>query len=454
MTTYNKTKNVIVYLAMNSPKDETYGRDSRSMLERSLDSLYEYYNNEFKHDIIIFYDNKFPFLEKDQIDITKGRNEIKFKLLNGDLWTPPNCEELINNPNIKNWVDPKFSIGYRNMMRWYGILIYKYLSELGYEYYMRMDDDSILHSKINYDLFKFLYDNNYDYGFRTYVNDHISVSNGLIEFCKKYIDKNNITPTFIDRFIKNKNMWNTSNYNVVGYYNNFLISKLSFWMREDVTKFLTEFDNSGFQYTKRWNDLISQAVTIQIFMERNKIYQFNDFTYEHTTFDGNYNLKNNIGWGGLFPKLSNGTFDKCKYTIDWYNKYKCMHKNCLQTLNIKDIIKIKNIDLAYEKIKNNDNFKPNNDDNIYYLGIYTNIEDIYLAIHDHYLLCVNFDYCTQFSYVQPIAFVWYNSECHKNYTNKLYVINNPKIITNKNDNNTSAFILSRSILIKPNEFLV
>lgn len=44
---YNKDKTVIVYLAMNTAKDESYGRDSRTMLETSLDSLYMNYNNEF-----------------------------------------------------------------------------------------------------------------------------------------------------------------------------------------------------------------------------------------------------------------------------------------------------------------------------------------------------------------------------------------------------------------------
>jgi alpha 1,2-mannosyltransferase len=440
---YNKSKTVIVYLAMNTSKDESYGRDSRSMLEKSLDSLYEYYNNEFKHDIIVFYDNKFPFLEKDQIEISKGRNEIKFQLLDGELWKPPDCDEIRNNPNPSNWVDPKFSVGYRNMMRWYGILIYKFLTNLGYEWYMRMDDDSLLHSKIEYDLFKYLYDNNYEYGFRTYVNDHISVSNGLIEFCKKYIDQNNIKPTFIDRFIKDKSMWDTHNYNIVGYYNNFLISKLSFWMRDDVQHFLNEFDNSGYQYTKRWNDLISQAVTIQIFMERNKIYQFNDFTYEHTTFGGNYDSKSTIAWGGIFPKVLNLSLDKSSYVQNWYNKYNVMSIFCLQTFNIKDIIKTENnCNLLQIETENNCNFRPNNNDDIFYLGNYNDIEDIYLAINDHYLLCTNFDcYCKQFTYPEPVAFVWKN--------NNLYVINNSNIITKKSDINTISFIPSQSLLINP-----
>ena len=129
---------------MNTHKDEAYGRDSRSILEKSLDSLYTFYNNKFKHDIIIFYDNKFPFLIQDQLDIKQGRNEITFKLLDDKLWEIPDCSGIRNNPDPSNWTFINIlGVGYRKMIRWYAILIYKYLHELGYEYVMRMDDDSL-----------------------------------------------------------------------------------------------------------------------------------------------------------------------------------------------------------------------------------------------------------------------------------------------------------------------
>ena len=134
MGEYDKSKTVIVYLAMNTQRDESYGRDSRSMLEKSLDTLYENYNNQFKHDIIIFFDKKFPFEEKDREEIKKGRNEIQFRLLHDFLWSPPHCQEIHNNPNPSKWVAPHFSLGYRNMMRWYGILIYDYLNHPYFSY--------------------------------------------------------------------------------------------------------------------------------------------------------------------------------------------------------------------------------------------------------------------------------------------------------------------------------
>jgi alpha 1,2-mannosyltransferase len=437
---YDKSKTVIVYLAINSKKDETYGRDSRSMLEKSLDSLFENYNNNFNHDIIVFYDNKFPFLEKDQNDIKKNRN-IKFNLLDGDLWKPPDCQELIKNPDQSKWNQPKFSLGYRNMMRWYGVLIYKYLNDLGYEWYMRMDDDSILHSKINYDLFEFMYNNNYEYGFRSYCNDHISVSDGLIEFCYNYCEKNNINPTFLNKYTLHNSKKTTKEYNILGYYNNFLITNLKFWLRDDVQLFLSNFDNTGYQYTKRWNDLISQAVTIQIFMERNKIYHFNDFTYEHTTFGGNFNNKQVIEWGGLYPDT---TTINVEYTNKWYETYGFYYKNTFDTYKIEDCLEKNETDtLNVANIHlNNENFKPLNNDDLYYLGVYDEI-DIMNTINDHWINCyTNIQRCIQFQYQSPYAFIWYKK------SKKLYVINNKNIL-HKNADNANASI---SFIVKKNLF--
>ena len=455
---YNKNKTVIVYLAMNTKKDESYGRDSRSMLEKSLDTLYINYNNEFKHDVIIFYDNKYPFSESDIKDITKNRKEIKFQLIPDKLWCPPECDELKNNPDPKKWTDPKFSIGYRNMMRWYGILIYEYLTQLGYEWYMRMDDDSLLHSRIEYDLFKFMHDNQYEYGFRNYCNDHIYVSSGLIEFCKDYCDNDNITPTFLNRYGFDNKISTTNKHNILGYYNNFLISKLSFWMRDDVQKFIKHYDNSGYQYTRRWNDLISQAVTVQIFMDRNKVYHFNDWCYEHSTFDGNYNDKNSLAWGGLYPAIKNSKILSTNYVKKWNSDYKTYHKNTFDTLHVKDCLYKTDISFKPSILNTmRDSFKPLNNNNCYYLGEYSTLDEVYFAINDHWINCVtSVRRAIQFQYNSPVAFIWFHpndddqrnsKKYNKKYNKKLYAINNINLLASNSNKNTTSFMVAKDLFI-------
>lgn len=433
---YNKNKTVIVYLAMNTNRDNVYRRNSVDLLKKSLDNLYIYYNNKFKHDIIIFYDYKFPFSDEEKKEIINNRKEIKFILLDETLWCPPDSEELKINPNISNWEDPKFPIGYRNMMRWYGILIYDYLSNLGYEMYMRMDDDSFILSEIDYDLFEFLYKNDIDYAFRAYCNDYHAGCKGLIEYIYQYIIDNNIKDYWIDRFIKGSS-WTTSNYNRLGYYNNFMITKLAFWQKPEVKKFLQYIDKSGYMYTKKWGDLMVQSIAIQIFMDRNKIYQFNDWTYEHSTFH-NFDTKSRLTWGGIYPKINNNNSYELndEYTTKWYKKHRRYHINTFQTLDITKCITVNNnlsIDTNILNISN-------------CLGIYNNISDIYFAINDYCLNCSNERHIIkQFYYRNPFGFFWSNDN------NKLYVIDRDEFRKHNKNNNGISFLLNKLPNLSPSK---
>jgi alpha 1,2-mannosyltransferase len=59
-----------------------------------------------------------------------------------------------------------YAIGYRHMIRWYAIGIFDFFQQKGYTYVMRMDDDSLLHSPINYNLFEFMIKHELNYGYR------------------------------------------------------------------------------------------------------------------------------------------------------------------------------------------------------------------------------------------------------------------------------------------------
>ena len=50
---------------------------------------------------------------------------------------------------MKSWQGiSHYSIGYRQMIRWYAIGVWDWLDEHRFEWVMRLDDDSLLHSRI------------------------------------------------------------------------------------------------------------------------------------------------------------------------------------------------------------------------------------------------------------------------------------------------------------------
>ena len=67
-------------------------------------------------------------------------------------------------------------------------------------------------------------------------------------------------------------------------YNNWFVTKVSFWLRPDVQDFLLHVNRSHAIYTERWGDLLWQSAALQLFLDQNKLWMFKDFAYEHATF--------------------------------------------------------------------------------------------------------------------------------------------------------------------------
>lgn len=303
-------KKAIVYLAQNSSCDTAHRRNSREMLERSLDLLYENYNRTFRTPVLIFHEG--DFLAEDQEAISRGKPEIEFHRVHFELpdffmegevpenWTPG--ELSISEP----WSGPDTPMGVRHMCRFYSLQIFDILQELGCDWYMRMDDDSFIHSPIEYDLFDYLAERGYKYGYRADHKEALIAAYGFGETLLAYVKSENIRPTFLmEHFHRISDPVPDSligcAYDLWGYYNNFHVTQVGFWMQPKVQRFLRHMDRIGAGYKYRWSDLLIQSAAVQIFMPKKEVYKFQDWTYEHATRSGD-----ELRWGGVFQ----GTLDK------------------------------------------------------------------------------------------------------------------------------------------------
>jgi alpha 1,2-mannosyltransferase len=306
-------KAAIVYLTQNTAADRQYGRNSRAMLERSLDLLFKNYNDEFQHDVLIFHEG--DFTEAEELEIADGRKTIKFVEVH---LGPPDFLSPSEIPDV--WVSSngsRFGVGYRNMIRFYAVSIFDILHEIGYEWVLRLDDDSFLHSRIEYNLFDYMAKNGYEYGYRVDTRDSETTAIGFGDAVLAYLAAENVTPTFFWEHVVYKPKVHLKNiiraalmrvrphrryrmrpilqYDLWGYYNNFFITKIAFWRRRDVQAFIRHFDRIGGWYKYRWGDLIFQSATVQIFLDKDQVHKFTDWTYEHATIkDGR------VLWGGVF----------------------------------------------------------------------------------------------------------------------------------------------------------
>src|SRR5262245_50237706 len=104
---------VIVYLAQNTRHDDQYGRDSRSLLEKSLALLFKNYNDKFRHDVLIFHEG--DFTKEDQVTLAGGRPQISFKEIYFQI---PNFLEGEEIEQAK-----EYGLGHRLMIRFYSVQI-------------------------------------------------------------------------------------------------------------------------------------------------------------------------------------------------------------------------------------------------------------------------------------------------------------------------------------------
>lgn len=284
------SKNAIVYLAQK--KHSTYGRDSYETLIRSLRLLKENYLQRHMNntDVFIFHVASFTKDDLTTIENLLGPDAHgAVRLIDLDqsfFWGRPS---LLQESDPSTWYAyPLFAEGYRHMIQFFAIHIWEFFERLNqaaasrYRYIMRLDEDSFLHSLIDYDLFKFMESQEFVYGYRMCSYEMASAQ----RMWKRYQQARG-------RAHIPKRSLETQG---CGFYNNFFVADLSFFRRSDVQDFLQFIYERGHIYTWLLGDLMIHTMTIYKFADSSQVHRFLDFTYEHGTVD---NTTGCLVWGGM-----------------------------------------------------------------------------------------------------------------------------------------------------------
>ncbi|KAL7579773.1 hypothetical protein ACA910_021909 [Epithemia clementina (nom. ined.)] len=284
--------NALVYLAQKKHSSYT-GKDSYSSFLRSLDLIYKNYlslNNHLDNlDLFIFHTNDFTHDDFRALESRLGPSlfgVIRLVNLTGSpFWQRP-PHQTFDDPH--SWYAyPLFSEGYRRMMHWFTIDIWNFFARLNdeagcsYRYIFRLDEDSLIHSPIQYDVFDFMEANRYVYGYRMCAYE-MQVTRRMWTLFKK--QNHNFQPQ------------RDVDLQMCGFYNNFFVADLEFFRSLSVQKFLRFIDRQGHIYRRRLGDLMIHSMSVYAFADPNRIHRFLDFTYEHGTFNQTNRC---LAWGGI-----------------------------------------------------------------------------------------------------------------------------------------------------------
>lgn len=264
-------KSAIIYLLNDTEEDKL-------TFIKSLDSVYYNYLIDHPCDVVCFYEPNFCKKEKEFI-------KDKYKFLNIKLYEvnfkTPDYPEHIKNQILEYFPHPEdihrnnghkgFSMGYRHMCRFYAgeFMNLDCLSQ--YKYIWRLDTDSYILNKINYNVFDRMKLNNSIYGYINIQNDHIGAIKNLWETCENYFSQNN------DVFKpENKN----KHFKKV-YYSNFEIFDMDWFKSESYQNFYKYIDSTGGIFINRWGDHVIRYLGINALKEQNNVLFFDDITYYH-----------------------------------------------------------------------------------------------------------------------------------------------------------------------------
>jgi len=283
---------VICYLTQNTDVRRTY-------LKTSLYFLFKYFNAKYRYPIIIFHEGDYD--NDSQQDILMSirstcRDLVSFQALDpNDFKLPSHIdkEKLQRCLDIKPQPTPYWrNEKYRLMCRWWLMEFPKYVKN--YDYAMRLDDDSFIEEPIKHDLFEWAKNKDLDYASNFIHIDCGICCYGMKDFfCKKYpLKKDALTEMFIEQKIPLRSVQfhpfrsilsitnkplpeSESIWMPIMYYNNFFITKTSFWFKEEVQKTLKEIDMDGSIFYFRWGDAPLQSMIVLLHSSPDKISKAN-----------------------------------------------------------------------------------------------------------------------------------------------------------------------------------
>ncbi|XP_013386701.1 glycolipid 2-alpha-mannosyltransferase-like [Lingula anatina] len=234
---------------------------------RHLDT---YFNQNFQYPVVVFYEGNVT--DRDLTDLTDiSTSRIFFQKIhfNQPYYLNVSVEEAVKDITCPKPDRSRFP-GYNHMSRFHARLVAQQPILANITWYFRLDDDSLLQDYITYDIFRFMQDNHYTYGYNLVFFDNPLCLTYLKENITHYLKVNSIEP-------KEYSDWPDGGI----FYNNFEVSRFDFWRRPDVVRFLKFIDESGGIYHYRWGDAPIKSAAVLIFLPRQQLYHFRKIKYYH-----------------------------------------------------------------------------------------------------------------------------------------------------------------------------
>ncbi|EMG49874.1 Glycolipid 2-alpha-mannosyltransferase [Candida maltosa Xu316] len=277
-TTNDKVRATFVTLARNS--------DLYSLAE-SIRHIEDRFNKKFHYDWVFLNEKEFDDKFKETVSALVSGN-TKFGLIPKEHWSYPEWIDQEKAALVREQMREKkiiygHSESYRHMCRFESGFFWRQELLKDYDYYWRVEPDIKLHCDIDYDIFKWMKDNDKAYAFTISLPEYKETIPTLWETTKEFIEKN-------PQYLAENNLmdWVSDDkgktYNGCHFWSNFEIGSLAFWRGEAYKKYFEHLDKAGGFFYERWGDAPVHSIAAALFLPREKVHFFEDVGYYHVPF--------------------------------------------------------------------------------------------------------------------------------------------------------------------------
>ncbi|CUS24427.1 LAQU0S16e01464g1_1 [Lachancea quebecensis] len=176
------------------------------------------------------------------------------------------------------------SESYRHMCRFESGFFWRHEALDEFDWYWRVEPETKLHCDIDYDVFKWMRDNDKKYGFTISIYEYEATIKTLWSTTQEFLK---LHPEHVaeDNMMDFISKDNGKKYNLCHFWSNFEVASLDLWRSKAYRDYFDYLDQAGGFFYERWGDAPVHSIAAALFLPRDQIHYFPDIGYYHPPYN-------------------------------------------------------------------------------------------------------------------------------------------------------------------------
>jgi mannosyltransferase len=170
---------------------------------------------------------------------------------------------------------------YHQMCRWNSGLFYKHPVLADTRYYWRVEPNVHFFCRVDYDVFRYMHDNNKTYGFTVSLYDDPNTLPSLwpateefleVEANQAHLHPNNAWGWLTDKLRRPDHTRRANGYSTCHFWTNFEVADMDFWRGRAYEDYFAHLDRAGGFFYERWGDAPVHSIALGLFEDKSRIH--------------------------------------------------------------------------------------------------------------------------------------------------------------------------------------